>query len=211
MFDKWKVTIAGLMVGVVLGWAAWSFTRKNAEPTIDEAKMSAALQAMPNPTAHLIGKPLPSWSFPANAWANTSKPVSLESLRGSVTLVEVFRINCSSCQQAAPFMGAMQKNFIPKGLKIVGIQAPIARNPDENDWKKVQYVTKDLWKLTYPMAFDAKSQYLQKLYKNNRDEMRWPTLLLLDRNGIVVYGHTGHREDLEMRLYEEIQRQLAKK
>ena len=41
--------------------------------------------------------------------------------------------------------------------------------------------------------------------------MRWPTLLLLDRNGVVVYGHTGHREDLEQRLYQEIQQQLAKK
>lgn len=210
MFDKWKVTIAGLMVGVILGWGAWSFTRQNAE-VAPAGTVPTDFVPPPNATAHLIGKPLPSWNFPATAWTNTSKPVSLESLRGSVTLVEVFRINCSHCQQAAPFMGAMQKNFIPKGLKIVGIQSPIQRNPDENDWEKVQHVTKDVWQLTYPIAFDAKSQYLQKLYKNNRDEMRWPTLLLLDRNGVVVYGHTGHREELEERLYVEIKKQLAKK
>jgi thiol-disulfide isomerase/thioredoxin len=239
MFDKWKVIIAGLMVGVLLGWGAWNFTRQNntevALANIAPAPDSSAPLTStatpgfvppgsapsgypapsgfmpPNATAHLIGKPLPSWNFPATAWTNTSKPVSLESLRGSVTLVEVFRINCSHCQQAAPFMYAMQQNYIPRGLKIISIQSPVQSNPEENDWKKVQYVVKDLWKLTYPVAFDANSKYLQKLYLNNRDNMRWPTTLLLDRKGVVVYGHTGHREVLSMRLYQEIQAQLAKK
>ena len=242
MFDKWKSTVAMLVVGVLVGWGAWSATRKPATSTLasselannafannaladnalannalaNNALMSGAPTMPPRPlnpnVALLIGKAAPSIKIAdTKMWTNTPRALDIADFKGRVLLLEFFRIKCSHCNHAAPYMSALHKNLTPQGLSIVAVQSPIQSNPEENDWTEVQRVVKTLWGATYPVAFDKNSQVLQRFYGGNRNAMRWPTVLLIDRNGKVIYGHTGHDVVYEELLYRAIKTELAKK
>jgi hypothetical protein len=83
-------------------------------------------------------------------------------------------------------MKHLQKTYAPKGLKIVAIQSPGVA-PTENDWKTVQDKVRE-WQVTYPVAFDEQGQ----LFKTKYNGTNYPTLLLLDPNGMIRFVQTGH-------------------
>jgi len=71
---------------------------------------------------------------------------------------------------------------------VIGFQSP---GPDatENNWKKVQGIVR-AWKLPYPIAFDAKGALFKKYGLSF-----YPTVLVLDRKGIVRFQQAGYSKD----------------
>ena len=129
------------------------------------------------------------WIIPKKQWTNTPAPIWLGGLRGNVTVIEFFRINCSHCQDAAPSRRALHNKYGKRGLKMVGFQSPgDFSNPGnaENDWRKVKLKIKD-WGLTYPIAFDKDRAFFDK------NELKfYPTVVVLDKKGIVRFQQTGY-------------------
>ncbi len=143
----------------------------------------------PNATNNWLGKPLGGWIIPGKYWTNAPAPVWLGSLRGEVTVVEFFRINCSHCQDAAPSRRLLYKRYGKQGLKMVGFQSPGVTTRavnDENDWAKVKAKIKD-WGLEYPIAFDKDRALFDK-----NEFLFYPTVLVLDGQGIVRFQQTGY-------------------
>ncbi len=210
--EKWKWGVVAVLFASVFGYGSWQ--------ALSEQKTANALVAAPGepPTAeplmkletapeyeNLVGKPLPAWNIPTAFWTN-GKAVSPASLKGQISLVEIFRIKCSHCQEAAPHMQHLQKTYGPKGLKIVALQAP-ARAPEENDWNLVQQTVGPLgWGLNYPVGFDAKAAY----FKGKIGGRKVPTIFLLDREGRVMLGLNGHNEKIGRALEDRIQKELQK-
>ncbi|RYG75578.1 redoxin domain-containing protein [bacterium] len=187
--EKWKIAvIAALLVSLVgFGWYS------NQAPPPQQGTPSGT--PLPSP---YLGKMMPAWNF--KTWS--SKPISLASLKGKPALVEIFRIQCPHCQDAAPFMASLKSRYAPRGLQMLGIQSPgafkDAENP-ENKWSNVQTWMKE-YGTNYPVAFDEGSKYFQGtiktvIFKGNSDEMRWPTTLLLDKTGRISIAHTGFKTD----------------
>jgi hypothetical protein len=80
----------------------------------------------------------------------------------------------------------LNKTYGPQGLKIVAIQSP-GTAPTENNWKTVQGRLQE-WGVEYPVAFDAGAA----LFKNKYQGTTYPSLLLIDRNGVIRMVQTGH-------------------
>ena len=143
----------------------------------------------PDATQNLMGKKLPGWIIPQKYWMNTPDALWLGGLKGEVTVVEFFRINCSHCQDAAPSREALYRKYRARGLKMIGFHSPgvieDSGNP-ENIWSDVKTTVKQ-WKLTYPIAFDKDRAFFDK------NEFRfYPTVLVLDGKGIVRFQQTGY-------------------
>lgn len=186
--EKWKLFVIIFLLGGLAGLGAVQSRLANA-PATPPAVGEQPRKEEPLPMMKLVGQSAPSWNIPLQNWINTKKPLDLQDFKGNITLVEFFRIECSHCQEAVPFMKHLQKTYGSKGLKIVAIQAPGVAET-ENNWKTVQDKLRE-WQVTYPVAFDEKAQLFQTKYNGTN----YPTLFLLDRNGVIRYAHAGHTEE----------------
>ncbi|HEX8552702.1 MAG TPA: TlpA disulfide reductase family protein [Abditibacteriaceae bacterium] len=190
--DKWKgLVIIALLAG--LGGYGYVSSRPLTPPApTPDAASTANTAPTPSPAAaavaaRFVGKPLPAWDFPAAMWVNSEKPVTPQTLKGSVTLVEFFRIGCSHCVEAAPFMQQIQQTYGRRGLKMVAIQSPGKSDPDENNWETVKTRIKE-WKWTHPVAFDKGGNTFRDVYGLKI----FPTVMVADKDGIVRYFKTGY-------------------
>ena len=138
-----------------------------------------------NKAAGFIGQTLgsaklPEWKNVA-PWQNTKTPITLGSMKGKPALIEFFRIKCSHCQDAAPFLEALYKRYQPRGLKMVAIQSPGDYKDilnEETQWPKVQEFIK-AGGLTYPVGMDKDSKYFQQTIKGTY----YPTTMIADPSG----------------------------
>lgn len=199
--ERWKIVA---IVLVLVGMVGYRASQNPPAPTStpDEPPASTSTPLPPDPKVQwLVGKAPPAWNIPAPLWMN-SKPVSLADLKGSIAIIEFFRIKCSHCEEAAPVMTRLYQMFREKQLKMVAIQAP-GTVPEENDWKQVQRTVRD-WGVTYPVAFDEGG----KIFKNKYSGNTYPTVLALDRQGIVRLAYTGHSQEKAKALYDFITKEL---
>ncbi len=209
--EKWKLGVIGLLL---LGLVGYGVTQQKSAATVDSPVPGATSAPgdgsakSENKAAEFIGQTLGSAQFPEwselGPWQNSAQAVTVSSLKGQPALIEFFRIGCSHCQEAAPFMEALYKRYQPRGLKMVAVQSPADyKDPtnDETQWPKVQAWIKAAG-LTYPIAMDKDSAYFQGSIKG----AWYPTTLISDASGKIVYGQTGHDAEKAVALAVELEK-----
>jgi len=115
-------------------------------------------------------------------WIN-SPPLTRESLRGKVVVIDFWTYSCINCLRSIPYVRAWDEKYRKDGLVVIGVHAPefaFERNPDN-----VRKAVKDLG-IRYPVALD--NQYkLWSALKNNY----WPAHYFVDAKGRVRFHHFG--------------------
>lgn len=204
--EKWKIAaIAALLLSFV-GYGAFSNSRANQTLVSGTPNLPGVQQVSftaPKPSKY-DGRAFPAWTG-VNQWMNTSTPPTLSALKGHPTLVEVFRIECSHCQKAAPFLVSLHARYGPRGVNFVGIQSPVGNadpNFPENSWLQVQSWVKGKG-YTWPVGFDPKRTWFTKSFGK---DLWWPSLFLLDANGKVVYFCSGHDDAKALQLAVQLER-----
>ena len=214
--EKWKL---GVIAILVLGLVGYGISQQQSDNPKDA--IVAGTPGVPGATAapavnkaaefigqKLGGKKIPAWTK-VGPWENAKTPITLNSTKGKPVLIEFFRINCSHCQEAAPFLEALYKRYQPRGLKMMAIQSPgdykDALN-EETQWPKVQAFVKAAG-LTYPVGMDKDSQYFQQTLEGTN----YPTTMLADAAGKVVHAQTGHDTQKAITLAVELEKQLPGK
>ncbi|HUE78629.1 MAG TPA: cytochrome c biogenesis protein CcdA [Sphingomicrobium sp.] len=129
-------------------------------------------------------------------WIN-SAPLTRESLRGKVVLIDFWTYSCINCLRSIPFVRAWHEQYAKNGLVVIGVHAPefaFERNPDN-----VRKAVRDLG-IRYPVALDNDYKVWSAL-KNNY----WPAHYFIDARGRVRYHHYGEGG---YRMSERVIRQL---
>lgn len=119
------------------------------------------------------------------AWIN-SQPLTIESLKGKVVLIDFWTYSCINCVRTFPYIKNWYQKYHDKGLVIIGVHAP------EFDFEKnLNNVEKAVMKnnIPYPVALD--NQFITWRNYQNR---YWPAHYLIDKKGNVVYQHFGEGE-----------------
>jgi cytochrome c biogenesis protein CcdA/thiol-disulfide isomerase/thioredoxin len=115
-------------------------------------------------------------------WIN-SGPLTMESLRGKVVLIDFWTYSCINCLRTLPYLRAWNEAYRDDGLVIVGVHTPefaFEREP-ENVREAVSGHG-----IEYPVALD--SDYGTWQAWANR---YWPAKYFVDRRGHVRYAHFG--------------------
>lgn len=206
--DKWKIIVIVALLGTLGGYGYYQQNAATAPQNPDPAT-----QPTPRPANEKLlkfqGQTPPAWDIAKQNWVNTPAPISLSSLRGNVSLVEFWRIGCSHCQEAAPFLDALYKKYQPKGLKMVAIHSPgnlaDPQNPELN-WNTVQQRIKE-WGISYPVAYDEGGKLFKEAYGGDT----YPTMLILNRKGEVQQVLSGHTKEKEKQLVAALDQALAAK
>ena len=130
---------------------------------------------------------------PAPAWANTSwlntpgdRPITLESLRGRVVLLNFWTFSCWNCTGAIPSLVDYDRKYRDQGLTIIGIHRP--EFPPYAGEHSRDNVAKALAKyhIEYPNAQDNDHRTWD-LY----DIQYWPSYVLIDRHGQIRFEGAG--------------------
>src|SRR5476651_72259 len=125
--------------------------------------------------------PMPSLAG-AVQWLN-SPPLTAESLRGKVVLVDFWTYSCINCLRALPYVKAWADKYRDQGLVVIGVHAPefaFERN--------INNVTKAAQKLgiDYPVAIDN-NYSIWRAFNNQY----WPAHYFIDAKGQVRFHHFG--------------------
>jgi len=183
--EKWKIAVICALLLALFGYGY-----------LQQHPSSAFTPTAPTPgppatVLKTVGEAPPDWAInDPKEWINTPAPIRLADLKGSIALVEIFRINCPHCQEAAPLMVAIHHRYGPRGLKMVTIQSPgdyKDQTNEEVDWGKVKDWCAEK-NIDYPVAFDTDSKYFQ----GTMHGQYYPTILILGKDGKAIFAQTGH-------------------
>ena len=127
-----------------------------------------------------IGSPAPELT--GGPWIN-SAPQSLPGLRGRVVLVEFWTYGCANCQNVIPQLRTWHERYEKAGLSIVGVHTP-----------------EFLWERPYDRVVAAvRERGIRYAVVQDNDAAiwtrygtwAWPTVVLVDKRGVVRYQQIG--------------------
>ncbi|MDQ6693412.1 MAG: cytochrome c biogenesis protein DipZ [Chloroflexota bacterium] len=133
-------------------------------------------------------------------WFNTARPLSLQSLRGKVVIVDFWTFACYNCQNTVPYVRKLYDKYHSQGLEIIGVHSPefaYERVPDN-----IKNAAHDQG-INWPIAMDPDFK-TWRAYNNSY----WPAFYFIDAKGHLRYTHFGegnydfHDKVVEQLLYE---------
>ncbi len=138
----------------------------------------------------------------ATAWIQ-SPPLTAESLRGKVVLVDFWTYSCINCLRTLPYIRAWAQKYRAQGLVVLGIHTP--EFDFEKDPAKVLRAVRDL-QIDYPVAVDSK-QALWRAFGTRA----WPTLMFVDAQGRIRQQQLGEgRYDKAERMIQQLLREAGR-
>lgn len=188
--DRADVTIAfkDVKLDAEIPADRFEFTPDRSTKKVAEFDWETAMQ-MPDP-ADLIGQPAP----PFSGDAFDGKPLSLESLRGRVVVLDFWATWCVPCVKALPDVQKLSEKYADKPVTVIGIN---------QDAKAAEKKVKDFIatkKLTFRQFPDVGGK-IGRSYK----VAAIPCTFLIDTKGVVQAVHVG----LEPGKSEEFGKQLS--
>ena len=121
-----------------------------------------------------------------------SKPAALAALKGKPVILFFWAHWCGDCKQQGPVLAQLEKEYASKGLIVV---APtqrygyVARGQEAGPAEELKYID-DIRHKFYPDLLDAATPVSEANFKNYGASTT-PTLVLIDRQGIVRLYHPG--------------------
>lgn len=106
----------------------------------------------------------------------------LSSYKGKVVMMEFLFLRSEKCLNLARTMNKLNEEFGARGFQPVAIAFP-APQSDANA-SLVGYMA-DYFKLTYPVGYADKSNVDQYLGRGEKDLLRIPQVVIVDRKGMV--------------------------
>lgn len=114
-----------------------------------------------------------------------AKEVKLSDFKGKYMLVDFWATWCQPCKQTMPFIEQIATTYREDGLVVLGISA-------ESRKALIDFQNSSGETISYQLVRDPEGRYS---FKNHFDNL--PTLLLIDKEGHIVYKHTGSDLDVE--------------
>ena len=119
-----------------------------------------------------------------DGYVNTDgKPVTLESLKGKVVLLDIWTYSCINCQRTIPYINDWYEKYKDQGLEVIGLHTP------EFAFEKVQANVEKAVKgfnIEYPVVLDNDYSTWNAL-----GNQFWPRKYLIDIDGYIIYDHIG--------------------
>ncbi len=131
-----------------------------------------------------IERVAPSFSG-ASTWLN-SQPLTPETLRGKVVLVDFWTYTCINWQRTLPYVRAWADKYKDHGLVVIGVHAPEFRFEKDLDNVSAQVKALDV---RYPVAVDS-DHAIWKAFDNEY----WPALYFIDGRGNIRHHYFGEGE-----------------
>jgi len=113
--------------------------------------------------------------------------IRLSDLRGEVVVLDFWASWCGPCRASTPTLSRVAKHYAGKGARVIGINS-------ESLGPGMMAFIQTSWGFAYPVLADTALE-AQVAYGVNA----FPTLFILDRQGIVRFAHQGAASESRLR------------
>ncbi len=176
------VAVIASAVAITFGFDSSVLTGLSAPTTaaIEQRLIDLASPSMPALVSSAQAQPVSKPLFGAQQWLNGG-PITAESVRGKVVLVNFWTYSCINCLRTLPYVRAWAEKYRDQGLVVVGVHTP--EFAFEKDIGNVRKAVAALG-VTYPVAIDN-DYAVWRAFGNQA----WPARYLID-----AQGRTRHHE-----------------
>jgi cytochrome c biogenesis protein CcdA/thiol-disulfide isomerase/thioredoxin len=195
------VAVLLAVVAIALGWDSTVLTKLSLEGTnrleqslldrfgarraaaahVTTAASASAMTSVGAMPALPIEGELPSLEG-ATSWLN-SPPLTRQSLRGKVVLVDFWTYSCINCLRSLPYVKSWYEKYKDHGLVVLGVHAP--EFAFERDPENVRHAVQNL-AVRYPVALDNDYAIWRGF-----DNHYWPAHYFIDAQGRIRGHHFG--------------------
>ena len=151
------------------------------EPAALEGQLTAprAAPAVVRPTRDHA----PALPTEPSAWLNTATPLSLESLRGQIVVLDFWTSCCVNCLHVLPELAAIEDAYRGAPVAVIGVHSP--KFPAEQDPANVAAAI-SRHRVAHPVVLDP-AHSLWSAYTVRS----WPTVIVLDAAGRIAWKQEG--------------------
>lgn len=133
---------------------------------------------------------IPAPGMDGAEWVNVAKPIAPDELRGRFVLLDFWTYCCINCMHILPELKKLEQAF-PNELVVVGVHS--AKFDGEHATDNIREAIAR-YEIEHPVVNDA------KLVIWNRYGVRsWPSLVLIDPTGNVVWAASGERDAADIK------------
>jgi len=150
----------------------------------------AASTADGNGTANPYEVRLKAPALAGGDWVNTGQPLSLDDFRGRFVLLDFWTYCCINCMQVLPELKKLERAF-PNELVVVGVHS--AKFAGEQVTENIREAALR-YEIEHPIINDARMEIWRRYGARS-----WPTLVLIDPSGDVVWAASGERKFEDMK------------
>lgn len=131
-------------------------------------------------------------------WFNTDVPISLDVLRGRVILIHAFQILCPGCvAQGIPQAMKVHSSFSHSEVAVLGLHTVFEHHDAMGPTALKAFLHE--YRITFPVGVDLPSVDHPVPSTMQAYGLRGtPSLVVVDRSGIVRLNHFGHLDDLQL-------------
>lgn len=182
--NLWKsISVIGLVLFIALvGFAACSSSKQPGSNQPAQTTTGAGQHLEANGGSN-VGEVAPNFQLTKI----DGSPVSVSDLRGHPAVLIFWTAWCPVCKEEAPHFNELAASYESKGVRVLGINI-------QDSEARTKAGIKDFG-IHYPVARDANAN-VAKLYKVTGT----PTVIFLDRNGVVSYTANELPADYAKRL-----------
>ncbi len=132
-------------------------------------------------------------------WFNTTSPVTLQSLRGRVVLIEAFQMLCPGCvSHGLPQAQRVAATFSEKDVAVIGLHTVFEHHEGQGRKEALEAFLHE-YRISFPVGIDAPSEGGRLPKTMTEYNMQGtPTLLLIDREGRLRKHKFGMEQDLTL-------------
>lgn len=129
-------------------------------------------------------------------WMNSANPLSLKALRGHVIAIHAFQMLCPGCvSHGIPQALKMNALFAEHGLVTLGLHT-VFEHHDVITPEALKVFLHE-YKIPFPVAVDRASRSGPiPITMQNYGLQGTPSLVLIDRNGLIRLNHFGRLDDM---------------
>lgn len=194
-----------MLAAVALNATGLTSVLKGANGVADRLEttlLRLAKPATPAVTLQPVAEPVTRSTLPSlsggTGWLN-GDPVTSESLRGKVVLVDFWTWDCINCQHTLPHVRDWANKYQQQGLVVIGVHTP--EYPWEKPLSSVQKAI-DKWQLPYRVVTDNNYR-IWSAFGNQY----WPAQYYFDAKGQLRYASFGEGNEEKQ---EQVIQQLLK-
>jgi peroxiredoxin len=130
-------------------------------------------------------------------WLNTPGPLTLESLRGRVVVLEAFQMLCPACvSHSLPQARKIRQLFAEQDVAVIGLHTVFEHHDVMTPAALDAFVRE--YRLTFPIGIDRPADGSIPATMRDYQMQGTPTTVLIDRQGRIRMSHFGVIDDIAL-------------